>query len=254
MKIQSPYALLFDIGNTRIKWGMYDLAVGVWHKKGLIEHDELADWLNKYRPILDQATLIKGSNVSTSHFQEKINQSSHHTIEWVVSETARASVINRYDFPNKLGADRWLSLIAARSAHEGNVVVVNAGTAVTIDALDESGAFRGGFIVPGLHLMRQSLAKGTAGLPLQEGGFANYPSNTGNALYTGAVQAIAGAIMQIAHQMLNDGIPPGMCMLSGGDANIIAPHLSLPVTIVEHLVLDGLAVISQHAYSSMGKE
>ena len=74
------------------------------------------------------------------------------------------------------------------------MVVVNAGTAVTIDALDADGRFRGGVILPGLRLMLRALADNTSALKSAPGTYQDFPTNTADALYSGAVQAICGAI------------------------------------------------------------
>lgn len=81
-------------------------------------------------------------------------------------EGAGTTLVNGYRDPAQLGADRWHALIAARARWPDTaLVVVNAGTATTVDAIDAAGRFRGGVIAPGVRLMLDSLARGTARLP-----------------------------------------------------------------------------------------
>ena len=97
------------------------------------------------------------------------------TPEWLTASAAACGVTNRYARPAQLGADRWASLVAAWRRSTATdlfppaCVVVNAGTAVTIDALDADGVFRGGLILPGMRLMLQALAENTAGLKIRAG-------------------------------------------------------------------------------------
>jgi len=115
---------------------------------------------------------------------------------------------------------------------------------VTIDALDATGVFRGGVILPGLRLMLRALAENTAGLKVAPGAFSDYPTNTPDALYSGAVQAIAGAVLQMRARLGEDA-GTVKCYLAGGAAPEIAPHLGAPVEHVENLVLEGVLALAE---------
>jgi len=128
-------------------------------------------------------------------------------------------------------------LIAARGLHEGPAVVVMAGTATTIDAHDAAGLFRGGLILPGLSLMREALARNTAGLPHAAGRYRTVPTNTDDAIVSGAIHATLGAIERIHALAGTDAL----CLLSGGAAAELAPHLMPARRLVGNLVLEGLA-------------
>jgi type III pantothenate kinase len=124
---------------------------------------------------------------------------------------------------------------------------VSAGTALTIDALCADGRFLGGLIVPGPALMRRSLDRGTAGLRLTEGAFDPFPASTPDAITTGALQAAIGAIQRMREAMAQRGVSPERLILSGGAASDIEPHLPMPATLNDNLVLDGLALIAREA-------
>ncbi len=125
--------------------------------------------------------------------------------------------------------------------------MIMAGTALTVDALTREGDFIGGLILPGPALMRAALNKATAGLPGESGNYETFPTSTLNAISTGVVEACVGAIMRMhSHLLLRSGIAP-FCILSGGAAGSLIPHLErlsfLPV-FNENLVLDGLHAIA----------
>jgi type III pantothenate kinase len=152
-------------------------------------------------------------------------------------------VRNGYLQPTQLGSDRWAALVAARHLTGGAALAVNAGTAVTIDALTQEGKFLGGLIVPGLDLMAAALARGTAELPLAAGVIAQFPGTTADAIASGAMQSVCGAIERMERAMAERGLEPQI-LLSGGGARIIRSHLGRPARLVPNLVLEGLRVIA----------
>ena len=105
------------------------------------------------------------------------------TPHWAVSSSAEAGLVNGYDHPTRLGADRWVAMIGARArmlrqlpstedsphSHARPLVVVMVGTAVTVEAIDAQGKFLGGIILPGHGIMLRALESGTAGLRVPHG-------------------------------------------------------------------------------------
>ena len=172
------------------------------------------------------------------------------TPEWLTASESACGVTNRYARPAQLGADRWASLVAAWRRSTATdlfppaCVVVNAGTAVTIDALDVNGVFHGGLILPGIRLMLQALAENTAGLKVPTGEFQAFPDNTADAIYTGSIQAICGAIEQMRRRIDSD--PAHVrCYLAGrrraGNRDCIS---SPPVEVIDSLVLEGVLALA----------
>jgi len=162
---------------------------------------------------------------------------------WVKAKRHECGVTNGYGRPDQLGPDRWAALIGAWSILRGPCLVVTAGTATTVDVLRGDGRFVGGVILPGLDLMKRSLARNTAELPLARGRFSAEPRNTADAIETGCLLAQAGAIER-AFATMEHG---AACVLAGGAAPRIARHLSIPVRLVDNLVLEGLVRIAQDA-------
>src|SRR6185503_9410779 len=138
--------------------------------------------------------------------EEQVNERFDCAARWVVPTLAEAGIVNGYDHPTRLGADRWVAMIGARHRllAEGParpMVVVMIGTAVTVEAVDVHGKFLGGLILPGHGIMLRALEGGTAGLRVPTGEVRDFPTNTSDALTTGGTFAITGAIERM-HRLL----------------------------------------------------
>jgi type III pantothenate kinase len=244
------HILAIDVGNSRLKWGLR--GPHGWITLGITSNSDigtlsLRDWQNLPRPMR-----VVGVNVAGEAGRVRVEAQLARwrlTPEWIVASEAACGVTNHYARPSQLGADRWVSLVAARrrSATTGAdpcaCVVVNAGTAVTIDSLDADGVFRGGLILPGMRLMLQALAENTSGLKSEPGEFREFPDNTADALYSGAMQAVCGAIEQM-RQLVDTDSARVRVYLAGGAAPEIGPHLNPPVEVVDNLVLEGVLALA----------
>jgi type III pantothenate kinase len=186
---------------------------------------------------------VVGSNVAGEDVRTKIHQALGIEPLWVSARSEQCGVRSGYADPVQLGADRWAALIGARHLVEGSCVVANAGTTMTVDALSADSIFLGGFIVAGFELMRETLARNTAQLKLQDGRFAFFPDNTGDAIASGALNALAGAVERMVSYMRATGADEPVVLVSGGGAQHLLPHLGGEVRLAENLVLEGLARI-----------
>lgn len=249
--------LLVDAGNTRIKWALMDSALlgttglGHWAQYGSVrkeDHCQLGDALRD----VDIARVLV-SNVAGPAMREQLERMILRAaglkpvpLDWFAAVPQLAGVKNGYREPGQLGSDRFASLLAAHALFPDRVLVVaTCGTATTVDALCADGRFAGGMILPGLGLMASSLARNTAQLPEvppQEIASTPFADNTGDAIAAGCLNAQVGAIERAvaAHAAAQGG--PVLCILSGGAAAFIAPHLSVACQSVDNLVLIGLQV------------
>ncbi len=236
--------LTIDAGNTRIKWGVHDGAG--WLAQGSVENSCAAELATEFARMPPLAAVL-GSNVAGATLQAELAAllPAAPVIRWIVSEPARCGVRNSYADPPQLGNDRWAALIGAWRMHGGPAVVVDAGTALTVDALSADGVFAGGIIVPGAELMRRALAANTAALHLQAGKFSFFPDSTGDAIASGAINALAGAVERMARFLEEAEQTSPWCVMSGGAAALIVPHLNLEVRVVDNLVLEGLLAIAR---------
>ena len=168
---------------------------------------------------------------------------------WVVSSAQEAGVTNGYDHPTRLGADRWVAMIGARHRLLGRgirkpCVVVMVGTAVTVEAIDASGRFLGGIILPGHGIMLRALESGTAGLHVPTGEVKDFPTNTSDALTSGGTFAIAGAVQRMVENTTRHCGETPECIMTGGAGWKMAPSMSVQVELVESLIFDGLLEIA----------
>jgi type III pantothenate kinase len=237
--------LAIDAGNTRIKYGVRDAVR--WIATGAIATSDSDGFRDALRAAGSASGAI-ASNVAGPKVQADLEQACARAgivLRLVRAQARQLGVINGYRDPAQLGADRWAALIAAHHLGGGHALVVNAGTAMTVDALTAEGRFLGGLIVPGPALMRRSLDAGTAGLRHTEGAFHEFPGSTPDAITSGAIQACVGAIARLIDAMARRGTAADRIILSGGAAPEFAAHLPLPHAIHENLVLDGLALIAR---------
>jgi type III pantothenate kinase len=239
--------LAIDAGNTRIKWGLRH--AGAWAQVGscaTADNKALVDWAATLRGHEFERILVSNvAGVDAKACIEEVLRDATAMPEFIVSRPMQCGVRSSYDEPNQLGCDRWAALIGAHSVLPGASLVVNAGTALTVDALTEEGLFLGGIIVPGIELMRRALDEHTAGLKLRPGEVRFFPSNTGDAIMSGAVHAAAGAIERMGAFMREGGHESLQVVLSGGSAALLQPMLSLRAVVVDNLVLEGLATIAE---------
>jgi type III pantothenate kinase len=254
--------LAIDAGNTRTKWAVFN-SQGEISQHHACLNSELA--LARFLSVPAGCNRIMISNVAGKEHAALLREilaDCRLPIFWLQASMSTCKVINRYEKPETLGSDRWAGLIAAWHLKHQPCIIVNAGTAVTVDALSnckangsEFGEFIGGLILPGLSLMQQTLGRATAQLPkttihhtpaveLQQEIFAK---NTADAIYNGAVHAIIGTIEQMATALNKQHSQPSKIVISGGDAQIIAQalmyHVTNQVSIVDNLVLQGLYLI-----------
>lgn len=252
--MSSHRALLFDIGNTRIKWGL--ATDGELRRTGSISHARLNE--SGYAALTTRLPTdvhaVLASNVAGATFGTRLSGviGLHTNVElkFARSSASAFGVTNSYRQPRRLGVDRWVAMIGARRAYRGAVCIVDAGTAVTIDAVDKTGQHLGGQIVPGLKLMTDSLSDDTSDLPPVKRApprsgdpLAAFASSTGSAIYNGALGAVCGAIERAARTMKRAGHRPKL-VLTGGDASRILTVLGDSAEHRPNLVLEGLAIMA----------
>src|SRR3990167_9467654 len=246
--------LALDVGNTRLKWAQYDapatgaklLAQGAVFLENI---DKLGD--GEWRTMPPPSRIL-GCIVASDAIKQRVAEQ----IElwdvaprWVVSSAQEAGLTNGYDPPARLGADRWVAMIGAhhRLLARGirkPCVVVMVGTAVTVDAVDATGKFLGGIILPGHGIMLRALESGTAGLHVPTGEVRDFPTNTSDALTSGGTFAIAGAVQRMVENLQRHcGEPPAVFM-TGGAGWKMAPSMSTPCELVDSLIFDGLLEIA----------
>ncbi|BBJ23670.1 type III pantothenate kinase [Candidatus Nitrotoga sp. AM1P] len=239
--------LLIDAGNSRIKWAMVEGGMGL--QQNVLENTH-ATALSMAFLELPPPDRILVSNVAGEKMAQLLSAVCAAwpcPIEFIVAQVRQCGVRNLYEHPAQLGSDRWAALIAAWHQERASCLVVNCGTATTVDALSAEGEFLGGLILPGVDMMQSSLAAGAAQLVQAEGVWREFPRNTADAIFSGSMQATIGAIrLQFEALTIRGDV---RCLLSGGAAAKVQLHLKLPSVRVDNLVLRGLQIIAQENLS-----
>lgn len=162
--------------------------------------------------------------------------------------------------PDMVGIDRLLDALAADTLRRpgGAAVVVDVGSAVTVDLLDEEGAFRGGAIFPGLGMSAKALHQFTDLLPMIEPEeFAEAPSpcgvDTSSAMRAGLYWSIVGAVRELAQRVGAESKQPVQLFITGGSAAALAQSLGPNALYVPHLTLAGIALTDRPTNACAGQ-
>ena len=234
--------LLLDIGNTRVKAAV--LEGGALRHLGSVAYraEGVADALEALAPpSVGRAVAVVVAGPGVLGDLRSWAEARGVLVRQVTPSREAGGVRCAYPRPERLGADRWAAVVGARAVTGQACLVVDAGSAITVDALDADGRHLGGFIIPGLALMAASLHRATGDLEAfsaasAPGRGAGFPTDTRPAIEEGALLAAVGLVREAADRM---PVSPGI-LLTGGDAEALAGLIE-GATVVPGLVLEGLA-------------
>ena len=252
--------LAIDVGNTRLKWALYDkpavdarlLAHGVQFLEN-IETLAEGDWSRIAAPSQVLGCVVAGEAVRRRVIEQL--ELWDVTPQWVVSSAAEAGWATGPAPPSGLGRARWGAMTGARQrriarARPRPCVLVMVGTAVTVEAIDAEGRFLGGIILPGHGIMLRALESGTAGLHVPTGEVRDFPTNTSDALTSGGTFAIAGAVQRMVDNLRRHSGQEPACIMTGGAGWKMAPSMTVQSELVESLIFDGLLAIAHHRFGA----
>lgn len=236
--------LLLDQGNSRLKWMLANNA-GETVLRGAVDRTvaPAAALAAVSREHVDRVFVasVAGSEVDASlkaavyalfgiepHFLSAVAES--------------AGLQNGYLEPSRLGVDRWLAMLGARSMVKTSCVVVDAGTALTIDVI-RADRHVGGFIIPGLSMQREALGMGTAlvGSSDLDGSLA-WGRTTRDAVANGTLHAVVAAIERALVELSRSVDDTCALLITGGDAQEVAALMSVPAVVSDDLVFRGMLV------------
>lgn len=241
--------LLLDIGNSRIKWAL--AAKRRWQPGEAMPRADKA-FKDLARPIwkdLEAPERVLVCSVADADY----NKSVHTWVKrrWKIdaeffhSEPDCCGVVNAYQDPSRLGADRWACLVAAHALYTAPVCVVDCGTAITIDALAADGRHLGGLIVPGLDMMVAALASRAPGIELdgdQQQEVSLLGRDTASAVQGGTLYTAVALVDRVFNDIAHELGATTVKIITGGDAERVRPLLSSQPEYVPDLVLKGLKV------------
>lgn len=245
--------LVVDAGNTRTKWAQV-LEDGRLGAMEVTANTSLRT--SALKKAIENADKIIVANVAGDKVEQQLADMvpKDVALTFVIAQAEACNVVNHYEENEKLGIDRWAAVVAAWQMNKQPTIVINAGTAITIDALSrdkisKKGIYLGGSIMPGLQLMCQALGNNGANLPSDTAGkYTLFPKNTQDAIATGCMNAVIGAVVLQLKQLEKHCAFLPKVVISGGDAVKIAEALNPQlkrVVVVDDLVLQGLALLER---------
>ncbi len=244
--------LLVDIGNARIKWALQDdgnLQVG----SPLLRHNKaFKDIARPAWKALETPLRVIVSSVAGAEYEKSVNTWVKRrwkiAPEFLRATDEQCGVTNAYKEPGRLGSDRWAGLLAAHARYRGPVVIVDCGTAVTIDAMTADGRHLGGLIAPGIDLMASSLTDKAPCIEIADGDnpdIALLGSSTEVGVKGGVLYTAVSLVDRVLQDLKSELGPALKAIITGGDAERILPLLSNQPVYEPDLVLAGLATYAQ---------
>jgi len=258
--MSGQFTLLVDIGNSAVKWS------------ALSDDDQLSPMAHHYYPSqnitstffnklwadLDKPKKVFVSCVAKGDVWQALQQSCGEL--WSVDVVRMSSpkkacgLTNAYTDVESLGSDRWFAMLAAfnEQTTASASIVVGCGSALTLDVIDSKGLHQGGYILPGLAMMKKSLAMDTenVSVDLKLSSLSLLPATTtAGCVDAGILLSAVKLIEAVFEEQSKQN--KAHCYLAGGDAALIANLLSIKYVIIPNLVLKGLAhFISSDEYDS----
>ncbi|GAB1263655.1 type III pantothenate kinase [Aurantivibrio infirmus] len=244
----------FDLGNSRAKWRLSRIAVDEKDSTDSVQQLETLrfgansyDFDSDFQELENVDRIRIGSVVGDDRLNSLLNLCESRwqiTPEIAMVREEWGGVRQGYRDKTRLGVDRWLALLAAYQSHKKGCVVVSCGSAVTVDLLAANGHHLGGYILPGIELMRKALFAGTNAVKLEA---IAIPSklepgrDTVDAVNVGLPLMIKGVVEQALRQ-LEDAGGEKVLLLTGGDGEALSPLFQAQCEYNPFLVLDGLRV------------
>ncbi len=238
--------LLLDGGNSQLKWAWVEN--GHFREVSRAPYRDLSLLGEEWAARSDGLIKVIGCAVCGRLKKDLVEAQIGQAVEWLPSMEQALGVRNHYRNPAEHGSDRWFNALGSRRFSQNACVVVSCGTAVTTDALTDDNHYLGGTIMPGFHLMKEAMALKTANLNRPIGKVYPFPTTTSNALASGMMDAVCGALMMM-HGRLKQKVgadkPVDVIITGGGAAKVVQ---ALPeafvsgntVKIVDNLVIYGL--------------
>lgn len=234
-----------DIGNTLSKWRLKDTASSEIRSRGAVWTRE--EWRpGSDIPDLDVVEAVRISSVARqSVLQETVQLLQHRvgTVHVARSVPEALGVTNGYEEPARLGVDRWMGALAGYQLI-GGCCSVDCGSAITVDFVLPGGRHLGGYILPGLRLMKESLKLGTRNVAIDPDSEADTlltpGRNTIEAVNHGIYMAAVSAVNRIYGEVCDrEGVSLPLVM-TGGDARVVSRGIRIPHAVWPDMVYGGL--------------
>ena len=241
--------LLIDSGNSFIKWALATDESLVIESRCLSTavYSLHEIWKNYDVPARVIVSNVAGEKVARE-ISKAVNLLWQLDAEFIFSSQSCCGLTNSYHKPEQLGVDRWMAMVAAHQMIDGPAIVVDCGTAVTIDMVKEDGLFAGGVIMPGLMTAFQSLTLDTDAVEevsSMDHVVSPVAQSTEDGVAAGILLGLAGGIEKVVTEqaLLVEKTPT--VLLTGGDMEKLVPYLTIPAVLKPDLVLEGLRMFAE---------
>ncbi len=243
--------VVIDVGNSRINWASVEQGalVGVGNALHIDSLDRAFETLAHTLPKHVERIMV--SNVAGEAFARRLLKLSTDCWscepEFVEPVAMQCGVRSAYGHPEQIGSDRWVNVIAAHNVTTGPACVIDAGTSVTFDAVDEGGQHLGGLIFPGLRMMISALDTKTSDISVTEAptrlpqGISILGKSTDESVGHGVMLALATGLNRAIQLVEGELKVDPKVFLTGGDAELFLPLLEKDVDHRKNLILEGLA-------------
>ena len=232
--------LFIDSGNTRTKWRLADSS-GKF-REGFVcgsESDFLSVLLPYSADISRVAVSMVGSDQAEAALRKAIKAVTDAPVQFYWAEKQRFGLVNSYRQVSAMGADRWHAMVGAWSDFQSGFAVVDAGSAVTVDYVRNDGSHLGGYILPGLMMMRRSLKMDAARIGFEYDDELNtMPGQNTSECTNHGLAWLSSAFIERVHKDC-ESYDLGKLLVTGGDADRLL-SLGLDAEHRSGLVFEGL--------------
>jgi type III pantothenate kinase len=253
--------LTVDIGNSRIKWALWQADDVFDRGVAAYKTDKLTDAFNQMFSAVDSkieapsqvfAVCVAGNELRHL-LSESVSRRWQLNVEYLKTEKQYKNITNAYADPGQHGADRWAGMVAGyQSFSDSAVCVISAGTAITFDLINKSGQHLGGYILPSYVTMHNALINDTSNVvstlsSQYKNNKNSVPDNTNDAVNEGLHKLLQAGIRELCHYAQQVMGEPMQIILTGGFANTIMDYPDMPA--MHHkpdLVMQGLYDIMKH--------
>ena len=246
--------LFFDFGNSRVKW-----SIDGQTQMGVSSYEEFPGCLSRLSQEIAIEQQVVASFVTSKEREQQYLAlvASYFSVPQRVCRVLTEALGMRcgYRDPAKLGVDRWLAVLAVWHQFHGAALVVDLGTAATLDAVDDSGQHLGGFIVSGLKLATAGLLAGTDKIApaMEQDCFQmetarssaaplSFGKSTQEAVEWGALCSLTAMVEHLYHQLLSVW-PSARLVITGGDEPLVGARLGFDYDRLQGLVFQGMAAL-----------
>ncbi|MZR64187.1 type III pantothenate kinase [Alcanivorax sp. DP30] len=238
--------LFVDVGNTALKWRIRN---GHEVRQGGCRHERRWDAVvDAVEGLSTPCEAVWVASVAGAESDRDIASALQRKTgvmpQFYYSRGEDFGVTSCYPEPRRLGVDRWVAMVECYQRY-GAGIIVDCGSALTIDAVDASGRFLGGYIVPGLGMLRGALLRDTADVHVEAGAAQlGLGKSTGECVHNGLLRMSVAFVTEVVlelRQVLDDTCK---VLITGGDASALIDAFKFDCAHVPDLVLDGLERIA----------